>query len=305
MKTIKLLALIMSLSMAISCGTEDKASQPKSPTGDQAITAFYGGGLMYHEERRERVIEELKSSGVSTIIVWTIHIDEKGDLNFNAEFPLVENGVYIGDKTHPNFANDMANLKAAPTGIKRIEFGLAAWGSQTFTHIKHLYESEGLGNNSTLYKNFEALKQAIPSIDAFNNDDEVTYDVESAVAFTKMLAGMGYKNAIVPYKNKSFWKELVQEVNKEYPGNIDRNYLQCYAGGRWNDPCADSWDFGIKMIPGLWGGPNGISAKKVDDKFSDWREDCHIDGGFLWDYENFALTPEVEDYLKALRGELQ
>lgn len=287
----------------MGCRSDGKTAEGASPTGENAISAFYGGGIMYKEKNRHGVIEELKNSGLSTIIVWTIHISENGDLNFNAEFPLVENGVYVGDKTHPNFANDMANLKTSPTSIRRLEFGLAAAGSESFNHVKEFYKTEKFDPGSTLYKNFMALKMAIPAIDAFNNDDEVTYDVESAVAFTKMLAKMGFKNAIVPYKNKDFWKSLVDEVNKEYPQNIDRNYLQCYAGGRWNDPCSDSWDFGIKMVPGLWGGPNGISAEDVAEELSDWKKDCYIEGGFIWDYEKFALTPDVKKYIKAIKNE--
>jgi hypothetical protein len=268
---------------------------------DIPITAFYGGGIMYKEKNREAVIDELRKSGLSTIIVWTIHIMENGDLNFNAEFPVVKDGVYVGDETHPNFVADIALLKTSPTSINRVEFGLASAGSGTFNHVKSFYESEGLGPGTTLYKNFKALQEAIPGIDAFNNDDEVTYHVESAVAFTKMLAEMGFKNAIVPYKNKSFWKSLVEKVNAVYPGNIDRNYLQCYAGGRFNDPCSSSWDFGIEMIPGLWGGPNGIPAEKVADRMADWYQGCNITGGFIWDYEKFALTPDVIKYIKSIQ----
>lgn len=288
--------------LVIGCGTDSGKPVKESPLGDSAITAFYGGGIMYKEKKRERIMAELRGSGVSTIIVWTIHINEQGDLNFNAEFPLVKNGVYIGDKLHANFASDMAVLKQAPTTIKRIEFGLAAAGSPTFENVKNFFHKEGFGPGTTLYKNFKALQEAIPEIDAFNNDDEVTYDVESAVAFTKMLAGLGYKNAIVPYKEKDFWRALVEQVNAEFPGNIDRNYLQCYAGGRWNDPCSDSWDFGISMIPGLWGGPNGIPPEEVKEEMNDWREDCFIEGGFIWDYERFALTEEVKEYVEAVKG---
>lgn len=266
------------------------------------ITAFYGGGIMYKEQDRAEVIQELKSSGLNTIIVWTIHILENGDLNFNAEFPLVQNGVYVGDNHHPNFSSDMAALKASPTSITRIEFGLASAGSQSFNFVKDYYLDEGFGEGTTLYKNFKALQDAIPEIDAFNNDDEVTYHATSAIAFTKMLAKMGFKNAIVPYTQKAFWKQLVEEVNEEYPGNIDRNYLQCYAGGGGNDPCSSTWDFGIDMIPGLWGGPQGITPAQVSTQMATWRNSCedHIKGGFLWDYEKFALDPIVTDYVEAL-----
>ena len=304
-KALQSFKLILVTCLIFSCANKPHSGDPSNdPASEEVkmITAFYGGGIMYKENDREAVIDELRKSGLSTIIVWTIHIMENGDLNFNAEFPIVKNGAYVGDEIHPNFANDMALLKTSPTSINRIEFGLASAGSATFNHVKSFYESEGVGPGSTLYENFMALKEAIPEIDAFNNDDEVTYHVESAVAFTKMLAGMGFKNAIVPYKNKEFWKSLVDEVNAAYPGNIDRNYLQCYAGGRFNDPCSATWDFGIKMIPGLWGGPNGISAEKIAERMTVWYGKCQIEGGFIWDYEKYALTPEVSKYIKAIQN---
>jgi hypothetical protein len=269
---------------------------PKGP-----VTAFYGGGIMYKEQNRAAVIEELKSSGLNTIIVWTIHIEENGDLGFNGEFDLVKDGVYVGDDTHPSFRSDIQNLKIAPTSINRVEFGLAAAGSGTFNNVRAFMGTEGFGEGTTLYKNFKALQEAIPEIDAFNNDDEVTYHAESAIAFTKMLAKMGYKNAIVPYRENAFWKQLVEEVNAEYPGNIDRNYLQCYAGGGRNNPCSSEWDFGIDMIPGLWGGPSGISPSAVIDQMDAWRESCDIEGGFLWDYEKFALDGDTRLYVRALQ----
>ena len=304
-KTYPKIVVLFFLFLLNNCSNSSENQNAVSPeiTNDitqESITAFYGGGIMYKEDHRAAVIEELKNAGLETIIVWTIHINEKGDLNFNAEFPLVENGQYIGAATHPNFAADMANLKTAPTSINRIEFGLAAAGSGTFNHVKTFYETEGFGPGTTLYKNFKALQEAIPQIDAFNNDDEVTYDAESAIAFTKMLAGMGFKNAIVPYERQAFWKALVDGVNAEFPENIDRNYLQCYAGGSRNNPCSNSWDFGIPMIPGLWGGPNGIPAESVAEQMQKWQDQCSIAGGFIWDYEKFALTPEVKKYVEAL-----
>jgi len=29
-----------------------------------------------------------------------------------------------------------------------------------------------------------------------------------------------------------------------------------------------------------------------------------IEGGFIWDYERFALTPAVKDYVKAIKNDL-
>lgn len=59
-----------------------------------------------------------------------------------------------------------------------------------------------------MYKNFKALKNAIPEIDAVNNDDEHCYDVATAVKFHQMMYELGYKTTIAPYTNRSFGKIL-------------------------------------------------------------------------------------------------
>ncbi len=265
-------------------------------------SAIYAGGPIYNN--RNSSINELRNSGFTTVIVWTIHIESNGDLGFNGEFPLVQNGVYVGDQSYPNFPSDIALLKTAPTSINRIEFGLAAAGSGTFAAVQNFYNSEGFGPGTTLYKNFDALKAAIPGIDAFNNDDETTYHAPSAVAFTKMLAGLGFKNAIVPYRNSSFWRTLVNEVNAAYPGNIDRNYLQCYAGGSRNNPCSSTWDFGIPVFPGLWGGSGQSSVSSVESRMNSWQNNCGITGGFMWIYDDFDNSPSVAAYAGAINNAL-
>ncbi len=265
-------------------------------------SAIYAGGPIYNN--RNSSINELRNSGYTTVIVWTIHIEANGDLGFNGEFPLVKNGVYVGGQSYPNFPNDVARLKVAPTSINRVEFGLSSAGSGTFTAVRNFYNSEGFGPGTTLYKNFAALKAAIPAIDAFNNDDESTYHVASAVAFTKMLAGLGFKNAIVPYTRSSFWSALVSQVNATYPGNIDRNYLQCYAGGGGNNPCSSSWDFGIPVYPGLWGGSGQSSVGAVESRMNTWQNSCGITGGFMWIYDDFDNSSAVAAYAAAINNAL-
>lgn len=265
-------------------------------------SAIYAGGPIYNN--RNTSIDELRDSGFTTVIVWTIHIEANGDLGFNGEFPLVQNGVYVGDQTHPNFPSDIALLKTAPTSINRVEFGLSSAGSGTYNAVQNFYNSEGFGPGTTLYNNFAALNAAIPAIDAFNNDDESTYHAPSAVAFTKMLAELGFKNAIVPYQNSNFWRTLVTDVNAAYPGNIDRNYLQCYAGGSGNDPCSSTWDFGIPVFPGLWGGSGQSSVVSVESRMNSWQSSCGITGGFMWIYDDFDNSPSVAAYAGAINNAL-
>src|SRR5262245_57384218 len=84
-----------------------------------AQSGIFGGGPIY--KNRNYSINELKNSGFTYVIVWTIHIDASGNLNFNAEFPLVQNGSYIGASTYPNFTSDIASLKTGTTSINRVE----------------------------------------------------------------------------------------------------------------------------------------------------------------------------------------
>lgn len=255
------------------------------------INAIFTGGVVHDPNQPISNVDELRTSGFNTVIVWTIHILEDGNLNLNYVNDLITNGKYVGGQ---KMIDRIARLKQAPTSITRLEFGLGSWEGSQFEIIKKYYEEDGgFPESSPIYKNFKALKGAFPFVDAINNDDEVTYDLPSAIAFTKMLASLGYKNAITPYKNAhTFWKPLVAAVNVEYPGNIDRNYLQCYAGGILNDVCDSQWDFGIGIIGGLWGSkkknPQALSRKQITKKMKSWSHTCGIESGFLWVHDDFV-----------------
>ena len=269
------------------------------------VVAVYGGGPIYNG--RDYSMDELKNSGFNTIIVWTIHIDSVGNLNFNMEFPLVRDGAYVGDEYQPHFRSDMKALKAAGSSVKRIEFGLSGWGSQTYTNIKKLIDTEGTGPRSRLYQNFKALIAAIPEIDAFNNDDEVTYDVTSSVAFHTMLYELGVKTAGVPYKNAAtYWKPFTDQMLAANPGSVDLMYLQVYAGGANNNPCDAKWQgLGVPIVPGLWarGTSDGNKdAQQIEADMRAWRETCSIGGGFLWLYDDFDQSAQVATYAKAIKA---
>lgn len=273
--------------------------------GQEHVSAIYGGGGIYNG--RNYSTNELKKSGFNTVIVWTIHIDEEGNLNFNVEFPLVTEGVYVGDQSHPNFRSDLKELKSGNSNVKRIEFGLSAWGSPTYENIKNLIQSEGTGPSSRLYKNFKALIEAIPEIDAFNNDDEVTYDVASSVAFHTMLFELGVKTTGVPYKNAStYWKPFIDQMLSANPGSVDLMYLQVYAGGAGNDPCDNQWQsLGVPIVPGLWaeGSSDGNkNARQIRKEITEWNNRCAIKGGFLWLYDDFDNSALVSEYAEAINA---
>ncbi|MFA8343506.1 MAG: T9SS type A sorting domain-containing protein, partial [Rhodothermaceae bacterium] len=257
----------------------------------QKMSGILGGGPIY--KNRTTSISELKSSGFTMVEVWTIHVEANGDMGFNAEFDLIKNGQYIGDQTYPHFKSDIASLKQQPTSITKVNFGLSAWASQTFNNIRDLVASQGTGPTSILYKNFKALKDNFPDVDAINFDDEVTYHLSSATQFAVMLADLGFKISICPYTQKTFWTSLVNDVNSQRPGTIDAVFLQCYAGGSGNSPC--SWTFpGIPTYPGLH---NNSGTSSVANSLTNWKNQCNIEGGWIWLYDqvqgtasNFATT---------------
>ena len=264
-----------------------------------AQSGVYGGGPIY--KNRSYSINELRNSGFTYVVVWTIHIDASGNFNFNAEFPLIQNGTYIGANSYPNFANDIALLKSAPTTINRVEFCLSAWGGATFTNVKNLIAAQGTGSTSTLYKNFQALKNTFPSVDAIAFDDEQTFDASSATAFAVMLGNLGFKVTLVPYNNKTFWTTVATNTNNQRPGTIDRVDLQCYSGGASNSPC--NWSFGsVPVYAGLWDAEK--TTAQVQSQLTTWKNSCGsiVKGGFMWLYDDFDNTSGTAAYATAIRN---
>ena len=266
----------------------------------KANSAIFAGGPFYKNQNQS--LTELKASGFNTVIVWTIHIDADGSLNINGELPLVSKGRYIGEQRYPGFQEAMASLKEAPTSVTRTEFGLGSAGSGTYTHIKALLNCKqpGCGNKpgSTLYQNFNALKQAFPSVDAVNNDDEVAYDLDSAVTFHTMLADIGFKISATPYRNQSFWQGFFSQLNAINPGSADALYVQEYIGGESNNPC--DWDFGVPVYPGIFS--DAATPAGVHNQMQLWKNTCGhtVKGGFMWMYDYFNNSRLVKEYANSI-----
>ena len=294
MKTILLTISIGSLISSALVQAEPLTKRTPNPS------VVFAGGPIYKDP--DSAIPELQASGFGTLVNWTIHIHKNGDLNFNEEFLVVSDGKYIGDETHNGFVNSLSNLENSKSSIKRLEFGLSAAQSPTYSNIKYLTNCTevgcGTGKSSILYRNFSVLKQKFPNLVAVNNDDESEYDLKSSVQFHKMLADLGIKTTIVPYNNKSFWKSFVSELNSYKPNTADFVYLQTYAGGTGNNPC--DWDFGIPVYAGLWS--KGSTPSEVKTELSDWKKQCPniLKGGFMWLYDDFQGGDLSATYAQAI-----
>jgi hypothetical protein len=259
-------------------------------------SVLYSGGPLYSTAGTYR--DTIRASGFTTIVLWTLHIYGDGDLVLN-DMKLVDNGVYVGRSAWPS---EVAAFKTGTTSVNRIEISIGSWGVADFETIKSLIAAEGTGQTSSLYKNFLALKNAIPSLDAVSYDDESCYDVSSSVALAVMLKDMGYKNiTLCPYTRSSYWKGVYDNVNSQRPGTVDRVYLQCYAGGASNNPGTWNGYFsGLKVSPGLWCYSNGQTPAQVETKMSAWWGNYDIAGGFMWFLDD--MIPHLSTYPVAAYG---
>lgn len=247
-----------------------------SKTIAQSTGVYVGGHI-----RRDRpgTIEKLRNSGFTYIILFNINVESDGTLTTDGE-TVCKDGKYVFGNTQPNYVSDIKKLKQAPTTISRIEICIGGWGNESFSHIKELINSHGVGSGTILYKNFKALKNAIPEIDAVNNDDEHCYDVATAVKFHQMMYELGYKTTIAPYTNRSFWENLVSQLGDR----CDRVLIQCYDGGAGNNP--SDWHLGNRAVHA---GRMNYQDGGVDAcvaQMESWKKNNGVSGGFIWVYND-------------------
>ncbi len=182
------------------------------------FTGIFGGGPFYKNAASN--ITEIENSGFTEAIVWSVEVKSNGDLNFNGEFPLTSGGVYIGDQTHADFAANMALLKQGT--VKRVTFSIGSSNFGDWQDITSLVNSQGTGPSSILYKDFQALKAAIPALDAIDFDDENSFNTPTTIAFGVMLGQLGYHVAPDAFDNSSYWTNVVSQINTQLPGHGGR-----------------------------------------------------------------------------------
>ena len=252
-----------------------------------AVRAVYVGNEFYPPNAATETLA--KQSGFNTLFLFTTNIAANGDIDYNGKI-VVSNGVYIGDST---WGSRLAAVKNDGR-VTRIEMCIGSYGSAAFDNIKALVASQGTGPSSILYKNFLALKNAT-GVDAIQYDDEQTYHVASAVAFGKMIAGLGLKVTFVPYQAQSFWVSAKSQLGVA----VDAIYLQCYDGGAGNDPAQWNQAFGngVKVYPGLWG--NTSTQPQALAQFRAWQQSLGMNGGFMW--LNGSLPGDAEAWSHPLR----
>ena len=273
-------------------------------TAQTGYVGILGGGPVYKHIPTN--ILELKNSGFNELIVWSVEVGSTGDLNLNGEFPLTSEGEYIGNETYPDFPADLKKIKRGT--VKRVTLSIGSSNYGDWENIKALVDSQGTGPDSILYKDFAALKAALP-LDAIDFDDENSYDSSSTIKFAVMLGKLGYKVTMNPYTNSGYWTSVVSQINTKRPGTVDGIHLQTFAGGEGNSPCSGSgskmdWNFGsVPVYPGVSDQPSAppdLTPAEAKTAMKNWHTQCGISGGWLWIFDQIAGTNLVRKYAHAI-----
>ena len=249
------------------------------------VCAQHGSGVYVGGHiRRERpnTITTLKNSGFTYVILFNVSVEADGTLTTDGE-TICKDGVYVFDRQQPHYVEDVKALKTQPTGIERIEICIGGWGNESYDRIRDLIRQQGTDSASILYRNFKALKDMLPEIDAVNNDDEHCYDASTAVRFHAMMYDLGYLTTVAPYTNKTFWRTLVENLNTSRPGACDRVLVQCYDGGANNNP-ADWHLGGLPIHAGRTNYQSDMATSVA--QMQRWHDAAGVVGGFVWVYND-------------------
>ena len=257
----------------------------EAQTEIKTVSGVYVGGHIRRE--RPQTITNLKYSGFTYALLFNVHVDPDGTLKTDGE-TICKDGRYVFSETQPHYQQDIKDLKTAPTSIQRIEIVIGGWGNASYDNIKNLINKNGTGSTTMLYRNFKALKDAVPEIDAVNNDDEHCYDVETGAKFHIMMYNLGYKTTLAPYTYKTYWQNLCTKIRATKSKAVDRIMVQCYDGGAGNVNQVGSWTFtGVtERHAGLMYYSNDWSVDKNLEQFQKWKEDGVASGGFVWVYNS-------------------
>lgn len=251
-----------------------------------AVLALWADSGIYvcgHFNRSpQTAVPALKQSGYTFGILFNINVEENGDITYEGQ-TVCRDGVFLLHETSPRFVDDVNSLISGRTSMARLEYCIGGWTNMAYQKITHLVRTVGTGEDSPLYKNFKALKEAIPAVIAVNNDIEHEYDAETQAQFHIMLYDLGFKTTIAPYMNKEYWERFVEIVETARPGAVERNYLQCYGGGAGNQP--RDWNIAGLPIYGSWDlEANGFKKDEIVSRLTNWKNEGTIVGGFYWNY---------------------
>jgi len=254
------------------------------------VIGIYGGGPLYSGGNANiaKNINDLKASGFTKVILWSVHVYGNGDLVYNDK-KIASQGSYVGDAQWPSY---LKTLKSGQTSVNQIYLSVGSAGVGDFASVANLIKTQGTSPSSILYKNFMALRLALPDVEGIDLDDEDYVDHDTIVQFSVLLGKIGFKVSFCPYYGQDFWISCLKDVQALAPNVVSHFNLQCYAGGSGNDP--NTWQQAINKsgvkIPVYPGRANSESStSQIQSDFQKWKNQG-ITGGFMWLYDGILKS---------------
>lgn len=275
------------------------------------------------ETNPTQVVSSITKSKLTTPILSLFHVgvsketchdlgssdSQDGDITFNDTL-ILRDGQYVGDTDWPSIVQSLRTGK-----VSKIFASFGGYGVKDYHRIQCLIDHYGTGKDSPLYKNFACLQQTL-GLDGIDFDDEDLYDVKTTVQLAQMLLGMGLEITFCPYMDKEFWFECVGEL-KAQGHKVSWLNLQCYAGGKSNDPGAWTGK-GVPVVAGVCADccceQTTCSVEQVRCAYSVWTTGqgsvdpscwkgsvsgpARLAGGFMWTYGEVA--DDLDDYVDAM-----
>ena len=239
------------------------------------------------------------NAGITTPILWSIHIHANGDLYLN-DSPFVSNGqiLYSTDPTqgvNPDFPALMAALTGGGGSVAEVLVSVGAWGTTSDF-------SNWLGAQPAVQANLSALVSAfgVAGVD-FDYESEDGYtaaDQSMIVTLTLQVFAAGCYVTYCPYTAMDFWAGCLSAAYAG-AGNVQPvkwMNLQCYAGGGGNDQILNQWIASVKganagvadpaafIVPGFavaGSESDGQTPSQLQQTFAGLSA-SGVTGGFLW-----------------------
>src|SRR5262245_8650423 len=117
-----------------------------APPDAGARSMIFGGGPFGPTGGGQPLMDTLRASGFTTIMIWSIHVDASGNLTLN-DTRVVSNGQYVANSAWPG---QLATLKQSPTSVDRIEISVGSAGVNDWHNIRDLINAQGTGSSSIL-----------------------------------------------------------------------------------------------------------------------------------------------------------
>ncbi|WP_041523716.1 glycoside hydrolase family 18 protein [Gilvimarinus agarilyticus] len=271
-------------------------------------------------------IQDVQQSGLTTIILWSMHLGRAGDVNpsgcqaiagqswgelvFNdGDIRIVDDETFNpnNDPEVADWPHDLLQMKQNGSHVSKIFISIGGWRVCDFQTIEYMLEH---GMQDVLRRNFQTLRDAFTIdgqclIDGIDLDNEEPVKANTITEFSQMLFELGFEVTFCPYSNPVQWQGYMQTLwDKGY--KVSWWNLQCYSGGAENlDPDElERWVDALSQVVGKGRGAAylvaGLAVRGANDSNP---QECpfglggvceslasvsqySLAGGFLWKYDS-------------------